>query len=249
MLSYQDLPARNQPRQPADEALCARLSQLTYEYLQLRQPERICGALNTLGKLLYENDLAGLPGKHILIDYFLQIKQKVISAHGEGMAELFDSNSAIINLIESRNFLYEIVAYFKQQFTQIMERIGVSSSDNVIHNLLQYVQANYSSKLTLEQLAGQFGYNSSYLGRLFAEKQGCSFSHYLETFRIEQARQLLTQSSLKIYEIAEKTGFKYTDVFTAKFKKYIGCTPQQYRRRLESLSTRGNENQPADLAP
>ncbi|MDD2214425.1 MAG: helix-turn-helix domain-containing protein [Oscillospiraceae bacterium] len=243
MLAYLDLPVRDHPRQAVDDALCTKLSQLTYDYLQLRQAERIRGVLVTLGQLLYENDLAGLPGKHVLIDYLLQIKQKVISGHGPGVAELFDSNSAIINLIEGRHYLYEITAYFNQQFERIMARIGVSSGDNVIESLLQYVQVNYGSKLTLEQLAGQFGYNSSYLGRLFAEKQGCSFNHYLEAYRIDQARQLLKQTTLRIYEIAEKTGFKYTDDFTAKFKKHVGCTPQQYRRRQDLPAARAPDHQ------
>jgi two-component system, response regulator YesN len=52
---------------------------------------------------------------------------------------------------------------------------------------------------------------------------------YLAIVRIEEAKRLLRNSLLKVYEIAEKVGYKSNSYFSAVFKESCGMTPLEYR--------------------
>ncbi|MEG1925675.1 MAG: helix-turn-helix transcriptional regulator, partial [Ruthenibacterium sp.] len=76
-----------------------------------------------------------------------------------------------------------------------------------------------NESLNLEWLASQLWINASYLSRLFSEEVGQSITSYISNYRIEQAKKLIVESNLKLYEIAARTGFSSPIVFSTSFKK------------------------------
>ena len=87
-----------------------------------------------------------------------------------------------------------------------------------------------AKSLTLENIAPLFGYNSSYLGKIFRKKMGENFNSYVDHVRIKHSMELLCSSELKVYAIAEKVGYRNVDYFHIKFKKYVGKSPAEYRK-------------------
>ena len=85
--------------------------------------------------------------------------------------------------------------------------------------------------IKLENIAPLFGYNSSYLGKIFSRKVGVGFNVFVDQVRIEQSKNLLTESDMKVYEIAEKVGYRNVDYFHTKFKKYVNMSPAEYRKQ------------------
>ena len=81
--------------------------------------------------------------------------------------------------------------------------------------------------------------SKSYLCRLFQKKLGVSVQHYIHNIRIEKAKEYLNDFRLKIYEIAELTGFNSSTHFNIVFKKKTGMTPSKYRE-----FTQGSQLQP-----
>ncbi|MFD1905321.1 helix-turn-helix domain-containing protein [Paenibacillus rhizoplanae] len=67
-------------------------------------------------------------------------------------------------------------------------------------------------------------YSSAYLGKLFKNTMGCSFNTYLDTIRIEKAKELLDQGC-KIHQAASSVGFSDVDYFREKFKKSQAFPP------------------------
>ena len=168
--------------------------------------------------------------KYFLIDIFLQVKHSI--ADSFSTVEIpFAHSAAIIETLTNKFYLYEIISYFSEQFEMIMNAIGNSSSESVLDDIIYYISHNYQSSLKLETIATLFGYNSSYLGKLFKDKIGQNFNSYLDTVRIENAIKLLNTTSLKVYEISAKVGYKNVDYFQQKFKKYVGMTPTDYRQK------------------
>ncbi|MGN0152001.1 MAG: response regulator [Wujia sp.] len=168
--------------------------------------------------------------KYFLIDIFLQVKQR-ISENFSTLEIPFANNAAIIETLTNKFYLYEIISYFKEQFEMIMNAIGNSSSESVLDDIIYYIKHNYQNSLKLETIASLFGYNSSYLGKLFKEKIGQNFNSYLDHIRIQNATTLLESTTLKIYEISSKVGYKNVDYFQQKFKKIVGMTPTDYRQQ------------------
>jgi two-component system response regulator YesN len=187
-------------------------------------------ALKELEKKLYYSNDNIMDIKYFLADIYLQVKQ--IISHVYNTVDIpFPSNSAVINLIESKYYLYEIILFFSEQFEIFMKAIGNSSSDGVLNDILHYINHNYRENLKLEVIAPLFGYNSSYLGKIFTKKTGESFNCYLDKVRIEKSCKLLMEDKLKVYEIAEQVGYKNVDYFHKKFKKIVGVSPAEYRKK------------------
>lgn len=112
----------------------------------------------------------------------------------------------------------------------IMNATGSPNRDSVLDDVLHYIRHNYAGNITLEAIAPLFGYNRSYLGKIFAEKTGQSFNSYVDLVRIERAKELLLSSNAKVYSIAEQVGYKNVDYFHIKFRKIAGQSPAQFRR-------------------
>ena len=143
----------------------------------------------------------------------------------------FPGNGDIIAFVGSRYYLYEIILYFTEQFELIMRAIGNPSSDSVMDDIIHYIEHNYMDNIKLENIAPLFGYNSSYLGKIFNKKVGEGFNVFIDKVRINHSKDLLINTELKVYEIAEKVGYRNVDYFHTKFKKYVKESPAEFRKK------------------
>ena len=96
----------------------------------------------------------------------------------------------------------------------------------------EYIARMYwDSSLSLGQVSERLGISPSYLSTLFSKYAAQGFLDYLNTYRLSQAYQLLTQSDFTVSDIGFKTGFNSAQSFIRIFKKYYGQTPGQVRGR------------------
>lgn len=85
--------------------------------------------------------------------------------------------------------------------------------------------------LRLTDLQRVFPISRSYLSQLFNRELGCSFSDYVNSFRIEESKRLLeTEPDTSIQEIAERSGFHSISTFRRAFVKHTGSMPSEYRK-------------------
>ena len=81
-----------------------------------------------------------------------------------------------------------------------------------------------------------FNCNSAYLGKKVKKYTGLQFNTYLDNLRIEEAKNKIKNTDLKIYQISKLVGYANTDYFFMKFKKNTGYTPKEYKKLLENQS-------------
>lgn len=70
---------------------------------------------------------------------------------------------------------------------------------------------------------------------MFKNEVGENFNTYLDKVRIKEAKTLLLGEQLKVYEVSEKVGYKNIDYFHSKFKKYVGMSPMNYKKKSEKI--------------
>lgn len=231
VLGYELLPSVQHNLVDLQNDEIGRYSALITDYLQTFNRRKVAETLYGLEEYLYHVRADIQAVKLFLTDLYLRVKETMTHRYNdEGLP--FDTNANIIAFVHGCNYLYEIITRFSKQFEDVMNSIGNSSRDSVMDDILYYINHNYHTNLKLETIAALFGYNSSYLGKIFSKTVGESFNIYVDRIRIDHAIELLRDGQLKVYEIADRIGYKNVDYFHKKFKKYVGESPAEYRKKL-----------------
>ena len=102
----------------------------------------------------------------------------------------------------------------------------------VIKNCLQYISTHLREDLRLEELAHECGLCSRSLSIKFKAEMGMGIPEYIHREKLREARYLLDYTDYTLAEIAGFLNYPTQSYFTQIFKRYQGCTPQQYRSRL-----------------
>lgn len=106
-----------------------------------------------------------------------------------------------------------------------------TSSSFIVKNALQYIEENYSHKITLSEVAEKTYVSQWHLSKLLNRHTGQSFSEILNHARIENAKKLLVDPSLRIGDISEAVGFLDLAHFSRVFKKQEGVSANEYRNK------------------
>jgi two-component system response regulator YesN len=125
----------------------------------------------------------------------------------------------------------------KQYFDELIERVidinqaqRTSGIDDAYEHIQQYIQSHYSkSTLSLDDVADELGYSVSYISAIF-KRNDSSFTKYLTSVRMEQAKLLLANPDNKLVTIANEIGYDDPYYFSHCFKKYFGVSPVEYRK-------------------
>ena len=108
---------------------------------------------------------------------------------------------------------------------------GVKPQVRLIDEALKWLQTHSAEKVTLGQLTAFMGYGPSRFCELFKARTGLPPLEWLTRHRIDRACELLKDDNLTIVEIARRVGFDDPSFFGRVFRKRIGLTPGEYRRR------------------
>ncbi|WP_109833042.1 helix-turn-helix domain-containing protein [Reichenbachiella versicolor] len=109
-----------------------------------------------------------------------------------------------------------------------------NNSKDIASEAKETIESKSDSFLSIAELAKTVGTNESTLQKDFKITYGLTIFEYTTQHKMELAKSLLKTSDKPIYEIANQIGYKNATHFTAAFKRYISCTPREYRNRSYS---------------
>lgn len=134
--------------------------------------------------------------------------------------------------IYEKTSLQELHGLFKYHIISISNELSKMRPDNPMKKIIDYIERKYNKDIKLEGIAKLFNYNSAYLGKLFKNSTGMYFNTYLDNIRMNKAKEFLKEG-LRVHEVAEKTGYKDSDYFYRKFRKYTGISPSDYKTKSD----------------
>lgn len=156
-----------------------------------------------------------------------------LSDGGKSASEICDvlTSSLILTvaeMISSRN---------RRRFNQA----AIKTSFTVAKRIRKYIDEQYRSELSLNDLASRLNISESYASHVFKDVYGLSPKQYLTERRLGEAQRLLQLTNLSVNEVAVSSGFANVSHFITIFQKYIGISPAKYRISLVNMDIQLHE--------
>lgn len=136
-----------------------------------------------------------------------------------------------IDRIELSQFLLNLKARLDNENSTVMTGEATAHEDQTIRRVKELVVSRLDQDVSLLFIAEQVHLNHQYLSTLFKVKTGINYSDYVTACRMNKARELLSSTHLKVYEIANLCGYASSNHFMAMFRQHCGVKPTEYRKR------------------
>ena len=162
--------------------------------------------------------------------------EKLDEKSSRGLAVRFgyDNWNALTSIEEAENYIYDALEMLLQRSSENGSDYSIS-----IRKSISFIEENYQKNITLQDVADYVSISKNYLSMLFKQETGINFVTYLNSYRIEKAKQLLTTTNMKIYEIAESIGFYSPYYFSKVFKELTKMQCKEYRDKFSVTEQEG----------
>lgn len=157
-----------------------------------------------------------------------------------------NKNELMTLLVDADNDYYQKYEGYKKvislKFLEILIKISRDYTSTKIENsqphfskafvkcrsIQNYLNSRYQNKITSADIEQVFESNYDYLNRVFQKITGYTILNYLNTLRINKAKDLFDTTPIKISEVGYLVGIDDPYYFSKLFKKHTGMTPSQY---------------------
>lgn len=182
---------------------------------------------------------------YFYLEPFLQLKERTSSYFEIGLA-MFKRISQLYKMLydetntceskywvcRSRSYFLEILFLIQNIYTNFGtdDKIQLPNASKDLNEVILYLHTNYQNKITIEDLTKTFHINRTTLSEKFRASTDMSIKDYLIKLRIKLSAVMLRDTMLPVSEIMYRTGFKEPHNFNRMFKKYMDCSPSDYRK-------------------
>ena len=158
-----------------------------------------------------------------------------------GVTEILDCNlnERFGYEIQTREFLTRLWFYILENIpkSEISESTAakskISLDEKRTKEAILFIESHYAEALTLEEIADSIHLSKSECCRCIKRCLNMTPFEYLMRFRILKSTQIMsTQKTASIADLASAVGFNSCSYFNKLFRKYMGCTPSQYRKKM-----------------
>ena len=167
-----------------------------------------------------------------------QLPSSIAERMGILFQEIYDDycNSSGNWLMIKANLLRFYACLFQNDLILYRQRDD-SAQMRLLLEIARYMQTHYNEKLSLEELGQTFHMSPKYFSVFFQKHFSRSFTDYLTSIRIECAKKMLVESDADMELISQQAGFSSSSYFIRMFRKCLGLTPGQYRKKYKTRTT------------
>ena len=107
----------------------------------------------------------------------------------------------------------------------------IGHSEGPVETACALIAERLACDLSLDSVAAEVGLSGDHLSRLLKKATGLSFADYLAMVRVRRAAELLADPSIRIGDVADLSGYLDQRYFSTVFRRHVGLSPSEYRRR------------------
>lgn len=169
--------------------------------------------------------------KYSLIIWCSLFTREAISA-GVDFENAFALSDVLINTIDKKSTMKEIEAFeflMIDAFIDLIHSYGTRHYPYPVSKIVKYIQVNITEKLTVKSLAETFNMHPDYLSSKFKQEVGVPLTWYIQSTKVNEAKNLLANSDNSITEIASILNFGGSSYFSRVFRKHTQMSPGDFR--------------------
>ncbi|MBD2869139.1 response regulator transcription factor [Paenibacillus arenilitoris] len=139
-----------------------------------------------------------------------------------------------IGELRSMDDLGDVLNWTRKQEELFYKEFGSwlqNKNENIIAKAIRYIENHYMEDCSLTEVAGVVHLSHNYFSNMFKKEKGESFVNYVTSVRMDKAKILLCNTTMKISEIAESVGYDDPNYFTTVFKQFVKQSPREYRKQ------------------
>ena len=138
---------------------------------------------------------------------------------------------------KSMGYFETIRSYMILILIHIMRQIEIpnayDSRNEMIRYIIDYVEKNYTEKLSLTAISRKYNYTLQHVSTLFKQEVGMNFQEYVQSVRIKERCRLLINTNQKVSDIATRVGYTNIKYFNEVFKRHMEMTPRDFRKKFQ----------------
>lgn len=157
--------------------------------------------------------------------------RKVLAEYEKGIYDILKDSTDISKRIYGCHFLESYAEVMGEVIAGTAEFVSQTANkkNSLIYDCQCYIDQHYKEYITVAGIAESIGTSPSYLSRIFKETTGRTIIFTINQKKIEQAKEYLLHTDMKIYEIADALGFENVTYFSHFFKKHTGISPKDFK--------------------
>ena len=170
--------------------------------------------------------------RYAAILFIFECHRLYVEYGGEGTTEFdIEPEKAISTILETKK-LSDIESYLEDLMMSYVRKKNeeMQTADELIYAINKFIDKNYVRKISLDLIADAVHANRCYISRIYKERTGEKLFDTINQKKIEAAKRYIEDGKMKIYEIADRTGWEDTAYFSRVFKKYTGYSPKEYEK-------------------
>jgi two-component system response regulator YesN len=170
---------------------------------------------------------------HVTIHLIAKLDAFLFSMH-ENVRTILGIDVNHLDVLYDFETVNDIKSWLRRKLFEISEMLQLKKlrkNHKLVEGIEEYITKHLDRNLTLRDVANYFSFSPNYLGHLFKEETEENFSDFVIRKRLEKASELLQNPKLKIYEVADRVGYKSLTYFSRQFREKFGSTPGDYRKK------------------
>lgn len=144
------------------------------------------------------------------------------------LSERYYNESAIIR---SHAHFAEWFRSLTEGVIDVVARSHSNRYNGIVRKAMHFIDEHFAENITVKDVADEVCVSESYFKSVFKKGSGYSYSEYLTRVRMEKAKELLHRTEKSVTEIAMDIGFRTPTSFSSLFRREVGLTPSQYKKK------------------
>jgi AraC-like DNA-binding protein len=170
----------------------------------------------------------------------LSVENPIISNQNKSCIEdLFNQVNAVEKLSEGKEtrllgLLYLILSnIIDNSIMSNTNKRSLNHTENYVRKAVEFLEKNYSTNLTIEDVAHNIGLSRKYLSSLFALHLNITPQQFLINIRMKRACKLLKNNQLSVGDVSRSVGYEDPLLFSKMFSKYNKISPREFRKHVK----------------